>query len=109
MSRILKLTVSRPPFDVMVTGEKGKEYRQQSKWIWSRLVDRKTGKNKQYDYVEFKNGYSANSPTFVAEYLGYEVAKESRMPRYSNGLLVQIEKDNTIIISLGKIISTTNV
>ncbi len=49
--RVLRLTLKRKWFDMVANGEKKEEYRQPSKWILSRL------ENKEYDRVEFKNGY----------------------------------------------------
>ena len=55
----------------MVTGEKREEFRVKSKWIESRLIDSKTGKDKFYDLVEFVNGYGRNRPRFTVSYVGY--------------------------------------
>ena len=46
----LKLSINKKAFDVMVTGEKTEEFRDESKWIMSRL-------KKDYDFVQFTNGY----------------------------------------------------
>jgi hypothetical protein len=54
--KILKLTLQKQPFEVMVTGEKTSEFRRPSYWLMNRLVD-KNGNKKHYDYVEFINGY----------------------------------------------------
>lgn len=52
----LNLSLHKLPFDVMLTGEKDKEYRKPSKWIVSRLYN-KDGTLKKYDVVKFVNGY----------------------------------------------------
>ena len=68
---------------VMVIGEKFEEFRDESKWILSRL-------NKDHDYIQFTNGYGSERPVFIAKYLGYTVANVDKV--YSNGLVVKGEK-----------------
>ena len=100
--RILKLTLSKLPFDVMVTGEKNVEYRTPSKWILSRL------RGKEYDVVRFSNGYSANSPYFIAKFNGWDFcALPGYSSTYSNGLEVDVPF-GTVRIFLGKIMETGN-
>ncbi len=65
--RVLRLTLNRQWFDMIASGEKREEYREQGKWIDSRV-----NANKNYDVVEFKNGYGPNVPTCIVEYLGYD-------------------------------------
>jgi len=50
---------------MIASGEKREEYRTPGKWILSRLV------GKEYDRIEFKNGYGQNVPTMEVEYLGW--------------------------------------
>jgi len=63
--RVLRLTLKRKWFDMIASGEKCEEYRTPGKWILSRL------EGKEYDLVEFKNGYGPNVPTMEVEYLGW--------------------------------------
>lgn len=63
--RVLRLTLKRKWFDLIASGEKREEYRTPGKWILSRL------EGKEYDVVEFKNGYGPNVPTMVVEFLGW--------------------------------------
>ncbi|MEY4246323.1 MAG: hypothetical protein RLZZ245_3908 [Verrucomicrobiota bacterium] len=67
--RVLRLTLKRQWFDMIASGEKREEYREQGKWIDSRV-----NANKEYDVVEFKNGYGPDVPCCVVEYLGYDWA-----------------------------------
>lgn len=92
----LKLSINKQAFEVMVSGEKTEEFREQSKWIMSRL-------KKNYEFVQFTNGYGNERPVFVAKYLGYEIGGVCKT--YSNGLSVQGEK---VIIKLGAIIEKRN-
>lgn len=62
--KVLRLTLKRKWFDMIASGEKREEYRTPGPWIDSRLD------GKDYDLVEFKNGYGADVPTIYARYLG---------------------------------------
>ena len=93
----LKLSINKKAFEVMVTGEKIEEFRDESKWILSRL-------NKNYDYIQFTNGYGNERPVFIAKYLGYIAADVDKV--YSNGLKVKGEK---IVIKFGEITEKRNV
>ena len=99
--RVLKLTLSKKPFEVMVTGEKDREYRRPSKWILSRLF------NKEYDVVEFTNGYGKDKPRFTCEYRGYLISASERSITFSNGLALDV-KSGDVVILLGKVISVEN-
>lgn len=94
MERILRLTLHKKAFAVMMTGEKSVEYRKPSKWIISRL-------KKQYDFVEFVNGYGAHRPRFMCEYLGWEKVPSSFEVQW-NDLHVTVETGD-ICIYLGPI------
>lgn len=101
--KILRLTLRKIPYDVMVTGEKTFELRKSSKWIMSRLVN-KDGSDKEYDLVAFKNGYRKDSPCFYTEYKGfYEWKDLTQHQKFSNGLVVRITARD-IIIKLGKVV-----
>ena len=66
--KILKLTLSKLPFDVTVTGEKTIEYRKPSKWILSRL------KGKHYRKIWFTNGYGKTRPFLEVDFRCVTVA-----------------------------------
>ena len=85
----------------MVTGENREEFRVKSKWIESRLIDSKTGKDKFYDLVEFVNGYGRNRPRFTVSYVGYELKKSGVHKSYCNGLEVDTRGQPTYVIELG--------
>lgn len=106
---VLRLTLKKAAFNVMVTGENTYEYRKPSKWIMSRLVDKKTGAFKHYDLVEFVNGYGSDKPVFWAEFLKAEkMIGEPYRLMYSNGLGVLVETGD-IVITIGKILERKNV
>jgi hypothetical protein len=64
--RVLRLTLKRKWFDMIASGRKREEYRTPGKWILSRLEGR------DYDVIEFKNGYGPNVPTMLVEYRGWK-------------------------------------
>ena len=96
----LKLTLSKAPFEVMVTGEKQIEYRRVSKWIESRLFDKKQVL-RPYEYVEFTNGYGADKPWFRVKFNGL-VISDTIDVTFSNGLRVTTS-EKTYCIQLGDI------
>lgn len=63
--RILRLTLKRRWFDMISTGEKTEEYRTPSPWLDSRLIGR------DYDAVEFANGYGTSAPKVTVQWLGW--------------------------------------
>lgn len=100
--KILKLTLKKQPFEVMETGEKRNEYRSPSEWIKSRLFD-KDGYAREYDAVEFTNGYGATRPRFMCKYLGFGLSNKNYRLSYSNGLQVHVSEGD-YVIKLGEII-----
>jgi signal peptidase I len=99
--KVLRLTLHKKAFDVMVTGEKMMEFRKPTKWIMSRL------EGKHYDIVEFTNGYGADRPRFTCEYKEYTYSALQVRYSYSNDLSVNVSTGD-VVIHLGKIISKQN-
>ena len=100
--KLLSLSLKRQPFDVMVTGEKKREFRIKSSWITARLVDSKTGQDKFYDRVLFRNGYDKSRPAFTVSYKGYKLETSGIDKEYSNGLRVHHEPGEEVyVIFLG--------
>jgi hypothetical protein len=100
--RILHLTLYKAPFEVMVTGEKDKEFRHPSDRIISLLYNKDCSK-KEFDLVEFTNGYGSKMPRFYAKYLYHDFMTESKTYTYSNGLTVYVASSD-ICIWLGEIV-----
>lgn len=98
---ILRLTVSKIPFEVMYTHEKLIEFRRPSAWIMSRLYD-KSGSAKKYDHVEIVNGYGKKRPRVLFSYDGFFINSVPREFKYSNGLVVKAEV-GTICIRLSPV------
>lgn len=94
--RILRLTLKSMPFEVMRTGEKLEEFREPSDWIRSRLFT-KAGIPREYDYIEYVNGYGAARPRFYTDYCGFELIQQGIWRSYSNGLIVSTDKPVYVI------------
>ena len=98
--RVLKLTLNKEWFDLMISGKKKVEYRLPSNWIISRL-------QKEYDLIKFINGYGSDKPYFICEYKGFEISNESKTVQVEKSE-IKVEK-GTYMIKLGKIIEKGNV
>ena len=111
--RVLRLTLHKKAFEVMVTGEKTEEYRKPSVWINSRLYQKKTlGKflyhePKEYDLVIFTNGYGKDKPYFIAQMINHSPSNHHAEYCYSNGLQVEVTP-GMHIIKLGNILEVGN-
>ena len=100
----LKLVLKTAPFNVMETGEKKFEFRDNSDY-WRKRIFNKDGTVKDFKYVEFSLGYQKNRRQFVAEFKGVEVI-DSVNETYSNGFKVDYpnKKDGYLKISLGEVL-----
>ena len=99
--KILHLSLNEAPFEVMVTGEKKLEFRNNSEWIKSRIV-------KQYDAIKFTNGYGSDRPYFIVECRNeYWIKQKASTFSYSNGLVVEVTA-GMLVIKLGDVIETGN-
>lgn len=102
---ILKLTLKKQWFDLMLKGEKRIEFRKPTKWIESRAI--RNGQWRSYDFVEFVNGYGADKPAFVAVFDGFHRLPRAREYHYGE-LVVKAEKGD-ILIFIGKIVEVRNI
>ena len=84
--KILQLTLSKLPFDFMVNGLKNHEYRNESKWIISRLIN-ENGEQNKFTHIKFTNGYGKDKPYFIAEYIGFEWAFDDNLLIYRDDKL----------------------
>lgn len=105
--KILRLTLSKKPFEVMLKGEKTEEFRNPSEWIKSRLFN-KDGTRRDYDVVEFVNGYGKDKPAFTTIFNGFTTCKKLSERIYSGNFKVIINEGD-IIIHLGDVISKRNI
>ena len=101
----LVMILKKEPFEVMRTGEKNEEYRENTSYWRSRLYE-KDGTPKNFKYVEFSNGYQKNRPQFMVEFKGIEIIDEVDKS-YSTGLKVNYpyKKEGYIKIILGNVLN----
>ena len=101
VKNVLKLTLKKKWFDLMCAGFKKIEFREPSEWIFSRLLDENSNE-KEYDLIEFKNGYAKNAPSFCCEFLGWDI--EEKQTVYFFGSEKIISEVGTIKIFIGKVL-----
>lgn len=101
----LKLTLKRKWFDMIAFGEKKEEYREIKPYWLVRLTNQKGNslshshlwEFKQYDIIEFKNGYSKDAPSMLVECKGITVGMAK--PEWSDNW-----QGGVFVIKLGEII-----
>ncbi len=91
--KILRMTLHRQWFDEIAAGRKKEEYREIKDYWAKRLA-------KEYDAIEFRNGYTIDSPLMQVEYLGFEV-KQILHP-------VSNKKETVFALKLGRILEIKN-
>jgi hypothetical protein len=109
--RILHLSLTQLPFDLMAAEYKNFEYRKPSDWLKSRLYHA-NGSLKEYDVIKFTNGYGHKRPFFVCEYLSFFLAERDFKAQFKSpkGMSLEISvKEGDIIIALGKILERGNI
>lgn len=67
----LKIVIKSEWFDQIASKKKKIEYREYIPFWISRLYD-KNGKKRQYDLIEFINGYNTNARRMTTKYEGFE-------------------------------------
>lgn len=108
-TKVLRLTLKKKPFDVMITGEKQEEFRKDSQWIRSRLFDKEFN-HRRYDLIHFTNGYGNDKPFFTCKFEGFlDCYMDVKKRKYSNGLEVSGIGKGDYIIYLGEIIHKGNI
>ena len=97
--RILHLTLTKHWFDLIASGEKTNEYREQ-KPHWEKRLLNEDGTPKVFDIVRFRNGYNKTSPTMDIEFKKITfTGKKWCAPEHGEEIW-----DETIVIVLGKIL-----
>lgn len=109
--KTLKLTLKKQYFDEILNGTKKEEYREVKKhWVVRFCATgSEVGLNyecvysfspKKYEQIQFTNGYSKKSPSFVIECKGIELKENIETP---------LGKGNFFVIKLGKIIDNNKI
>lgn len=70
-SQVLKIVIKGEYFDAIAAKEKTIEYREKSPFWDSRLYDR-DGNKRQYQKIEFINGYNKDARRMLVEYKGFK-------------------------------------
>jgi hypothetical protein len=71
VKRILHLNLHREFFSQIAAGTKRTEYRSQTPY-WKKRLE-----NRQYDVIQFCNGYATNAPEMQVEFLGVRRIKKA--------------------------------
>jgi hypothetical protein len=98
MAKVLRMTLTKLWFNAILSGEKKEEYRIIKKY-WERRLCNYSGGFAQYDYVEFRNGYSNSSPKMVVRCNDISIGYGSN----AHGAPVG---EKCFIIKLGEIVAT---
>jgi hypothetical protein len=65
----LKIVIKAEPFDMIKAKTKIIEYREVTQFWISRLYD-KNGKKREYEFIEFINGYNKDARRMITKYEG---------------------------------------
>jgi len=101
--KILKLTLKKKFFDMILSGDKKEEYREVKRYWQNRLQINGYHRFEfiNFDFVEFRNGYATNAPRITIECKGISIGKAK--PEWSDNW-----KGDVFIIKLGTIHKTFN-
>lgn len=109
--KILHLTLKKRWFDLIASGEKKEEYREDKEYWRTRLMDfdfvsrnsfmpfKKYNGYKHYDIIRFTNGYGKDAPTMDVEFKGVKAG--------GNGNPEWGYTEPCFIIKLGKILTNS--
>ena len=92
--KVLHMTLKREWFNKILSGKKTEEYRE-IKPYWSKRL------SKEYDIIQFRNGYGSKVPAFDIELLNIKVGIGKR--------LWGAPDEEVYILSLGKLLTTYNI
>lgn len=70
--KTLHLILKKKWFDMIASGEKKEEYRDQNGWMKARLYG-PNGKKRRYDTITFQHGYQPNSTRVELKYEGFSI------------------------------------
>jgi hypothetical protein len=99
----LTLVLKGDWYDLMITGEKNREFRKPTQWIKSRLID-KEGKSRNYTFVKFIHGYKRNAPYFLCEYEGFGTGYSNTYKFKSRPDLEVVVHPEDYVLFLGKVV-----
>lgn len=105
--KVLHLTLKKKYFDMIASGEKKEEYRQDKMYWKNRFVKEGYWHSqtcKDFDVIKFRNGYSKNAPVLLVECLGIKLCDLDEVNPDWFGSFQEYEGMRIFIIKLGKII-----
>lgn len=97
--RVLHLTLKKKWFDLIASGKKVHEFRE-DKPYWRKRLATSEGIGKEFDIVRFRNGYSKNAPVMDVESKGISFT-HPKWFTFKNGEFFDCD---VIVISLGKVL-----
>lgn len=101
--KVLTLVLKKQWYDLMVTGEKDKEFRRPSQWMKSRLID-KNGNSREYKFVKFVCGYQRDAKYFLCLYEGFGTGYDNTYTfKSSPGLNLKVNPEDYVLF-LGKVV-----
>jgi hypothetical protein len=98
--RILHLTLKKKWFDLIKSGDKKLEYRE-DKPYWQKRLLHGDDTPRAFDIVRFKNGYAKDSPTMDVEFKGITFSGLKWLEPTRHG---EILPEKVLVIRLGKVI-----
>lgn len=105
--KILHLTLKKKWFDMIASGEKKEEYRQDKPYWKNRFVKEGYWHSqtcKDFEIVRFKNGYAKDAPTIDVECKGIRIADLDEVNPAWFGRFQDYEGCRIFIITLGEVL-----
>lgn len=100
--RTLNLTLKKKWYDLIASGDKKEEYREDKQYWRNRLLHKgDVAEAKIFDVVVFKNGYHKDAPTMTVKCLG--ITTGNAKPEWSDNW-----QGHVFIIKLGEILEHSN-
>lgn len=106
--KILHLTLKKKWFDMIASGEKKEEYRQDKMYWKDRFVKKGYWHSqtcKDFDIVRFRNGYTKDARIIDVECKGIRLADLDNVNTEWFGSFKEYDGCRIFIISLGKVLS----
>lgn len=103
----LHLVLTKAWFDMIASGDKKEEYRQDSKYWKRRLVKEGYWHSqtcKDFDTITFQHGYAKGAPRITVECLGISLCELSEVNKKWFGNMNDYQGCRIFIIKLGRII-----
>lgn len=108
LAAVLRLTLKKKWYDMILSGEKKEEYREVKRYWIQRLCNEVEyemggaweGVFKKFTHVEFKNGYGKDAPTMLVEFNGLRIGEAK--PEWSDNWQGEV-----FVISLGAVLHSS--